>query len=107
MNNVNSFGKTALFNFQKPITDITECIEQSSMSSPMKKYQILESLRQIVHDIRKGVIPFSPDELVPKMLEVGRARGTADFERAVTDLLATLAKKIPSTEYRKEFEKYI
>ncbi len=107
MNNVNSYGKMALFKFQKPVNDITECIEQSSISSPMRKYQILESLKQIVHDLSKGMIPFSPDELVPKMLEVGRARGTADFERAVTDLLATLAKKIPSAEYRKEFEKYI
>jgi len=107
MNNVNSREEIALFKFEKPVDDITERIEQSSTCSPMKKYQILEGLKTIVHDLRKGVIPFSPEELVPKMLEVGRARGTADFERAVTDLLATLARKIPSTEYRKEFEKYI
>jgi hypothetical protein len=71
------------------------------------KYRFIENIKQVVKDLREGVIPIYPDELLPKMLEVGRTSGTKEFEKSVKDLLAALAKRIPSTEYRQEFEKYI
>jgi hypothetical protein len=86
---------------------LTDRIRVAATSSPLVKYQLLENLRHIVEDIRKGTIVFDAEELVPKMLQVGRTRGTADYERAVRDLLATLAKKIPSSKYSEDFEEYI
>jgi hypothetical protein len=92
-----------------PVYDnhIVERIRLADTCSPLVKYQLLEKLKQIVADLRKGTVVFEPEELVPKMLNVGRARGTPEFEIAVKDLLATLAKKIPSAEYCQEFENYI
>ena len=73
----------------------------------MKRYVLAQSIKCIVKELKKRMVVFDPDELVPKMLAVGRSRGTPDFEDTVKDLLATLAKKIPSTEYCQQFEKYI
>lgn len=101
------YTKGTIVEIQIPKKKITEFMQASSTCSPMTKYQLLESLKQIVRDLRKGMIAFYSNELVPKMLEVGKTRGTADFEESVKDLLATLAKKIPSAEYGQEFEKYI
>ena len=62
---------------------------------------------KIVADLKANAIVFRSDELVPKMLAVGETRGTQDFEGAVIDLLLTLAKKIPSGEYGRDFEHFI
>lgn len=86
---------------------IAELIRISDTCSEMRKYQLLEALRQIVSDLRKGNVTLEVSDLVPKMLAVGRTRGTPEFEKAVTDLLALLAKKIPSSEYCQEFEVFI
>ena len=68
---------------------------------------LIKCLKQIVADLREGTIVFRSDELVPKILAVGETRGTSDFEGAVIDLLFTLAKKIPSGEYGREFVHYL
>lgn len=67
----------------------------------------LINCRKIVAGLRHGAIVFRADELVPKMLAVGETRGTSDFEGAVKDLLVTLARKVPSEEYRRDFEHFI
>lgn len=72
-----------------------------------RKNQLAQSLKRIIRDLRKGTIVIASDILVPKMLEIGEKRGTADFEKSVQELLAILARKIPSAEYRQDFEKYI
>ena len=82
-------------------------ITQKSTNSTMKRYILAHNIRCIVRELKKRMVVFEPDELVPKMLAVGKSRGTPDFEETVKDLLATLAKKIPSTEYGQHFEKYI
>ena len=82
-------------------------IAQFTANSTTKRYVLAQSVRCIVRELKRRMVVFDPDELVPKMLAVGRSRGTPDFEETVKDLLATLAKKIPSTEYCQEFEKYI
>lgn len=86
---------------------IIERIRLADQCSPLVKYQLLEKLKQIVNDLRKGTVVFEPEELVPKMLKVGRTRGTSEFEEAVKDLLAALAKRIPSEKYCQEFEDLI
>lgn len=68
---------------------------------------LIACLKRVVADLRKDAIVFRSDELVPKMLAVGETRGTQDFEGAVIDLLLTLARKIPSGEYRRDFEHFI
>ena len=82
-------------------------ISLSNIYLPARKYQLAQSLKRIIRDLRKGTIIIDSDKLVPKMLEIGNTRGTADFEKSVKDLLAMLARKIPSAEYRQDFEKYI
>ena len=82
-------------------------ITQHTIKPIMNRYILAQSIKCIVREFKKRMVVFDPDELVPKMLAVGRSRGTPDFENAVKDLLATLAKKIPSTEYCQQFEKYI
>lgn len=82
-------------------------IAQHSTNSTMKRYVLAQSIKCIVRELKKRMVVFDPDELVPKMLAVGKSRGTPNFEETVKDLLATLAKKIPSTEYCQHFEKYI
>lgn len=86
---------------------IAELIRISDTCSEMKKYQLLEALRQIVSGLRRGSVTIEVNDLVPRMLAVGRTRGTPEFEKAVTNLLALLAKKIPSSEYSQEFEAFI
>ncbi len=82
-------------------------IAQYSMNPTAKRYVLARSVKYIVRELRKGMLVFDPDELIPRILAVGRSRGTPDFEQAVKELLAILAKKIPSAEYCQEFEKYI
>lgn len=82
-------------------------IMQYSTNSTMRRYILAQSVKCIIKELKRKMVVFDSDELVPKMLAVGRSRGTPDFEAAVKDLLAVLAKKIPSTEYCQEFEKYI
>ena len=82
-------------------------IVQHSTNATMKRIVLAQSIKCIVRELKKRMVVFDPDELVPKMLAVGKSRGTPDFEETVKDLLATLAKKIPSTEYCQQFEKYI
>lgn len=82
-------------------------IVQYSVNPTAKRYVLAQSVKCIVKELRKRMLVFDPDELVPKVLAVGRSRGTPDFEQAVKELLAILAKKIPSAEYCQEFEKYI
>jgi hypothetical protein len=79
---------------------------QSEVYEHARNRALIRCLK-IVADLRKGTIVFTSDELVPKMLAVGETRGTSDFEGAVIDLLLTLAKKIPSGEYRRDFEHHI
>ncbi len=81
--------------------------QESSLYSPLQKYQLLERLKGIVVEINRGKITIDTSELIPKMLAVGRTRGTPDFESAVKELLATLARRIPSSEYNEEFESFI
>ncbi len=80
---------------------------ESALYSPLRKYQLLERLKNIVIEINRGRITIDTNELIPKMLAVGRSRGTPDFERAVKELLAVLAHRIPSSEYNEEFESFI
>lgn len=82
-------------------------IAQYSMNPTAKRYVLAQSVKYIVRELRKRMLVFDPDELIPGILAVGRSRGTPDFEQAVKELLAILAKKIPSAEYCQEFEKYI
>jgi UDP-N-acetylglucosamine:LPS N-acetylglucosamine transferase len=69
------------------------------MNPTAKRYVLAQSVKYIVRELRKGMLVFDPDELIPRILAVGRSRGTPDFEQAVKELLAILAKKIPSAEY--------
>lgn len=82
-------------------------ITQYTMNTTVRRYTLAQSVKRIVRELRKKMLVFNSDELVPKILAVGRSRGTPDFEETVKELLAVLAKKIPSAEYCQEFEKYI
>jgi hypothetical protein len=76
-------------------------------NSAVQRYMLAQSIKIIVRELRKRMVILNPDEIVPRMLAVGKSRGTPDFENAVKDLLVALAKKVSSAGYCQEFEKYI
>jgi hypothetical protein len=54
------------------------------MNPTAKRYVLAQSVKRIVRELRKKMLVFDSDELVPKILAVGRSRGTRRQEPGYT-----------------------